>query len=385
MTQAILPAGPTGDGLTTVARQIAAWAANLPRLPADDGSRYSVRRLTASWNLENWGNSSRTAVAHRRDLSGYLRWCVQERLDPLTARPTDLAQFRVWRELQAGAGGGTASASTVARALASVSSWYQHLIANTDGLVARNPAAAVKRPKVPATSTTAGLTEDEIDALLARADTDAADRAAAWRATPTDWYRGRYLAALRDRALLRLLADLGLRIGEALDRDLTDLRYNAGHRTLKFLAKGKVEREVPMPPHTLEALDEYLTIRAAVACTSVAALAGPLFATTGPDGRPGRLGQPRVFESIRRLATAAQIPSADQLSPDSLRHAFATSSRAAGVPLEDVQDAMGHADPRTTRRYDRDRDNLHRHPGHLLGARRASRRRVDTEQTEPEE
>jgi len=30
--------------------------------------------------------------------------------------------------------------------------------------------------------------------------------------------------------------------------------------------------------------------------------------------------------------------------------------------LQDVQDAMGHADPRTTRRYDRSRHNLDRHP-----------------------
>ena len=31
------------------------------------------------------------------------------------------------------------------------------------------------------------------------------------------------------------------------------------------------------------------------------------------------------------------------------------------MPLRDVQDAAGHADPRTTRRYDRGRQNLDRH------------------------
>lgn len=86
---------------------------------------------------------------------------VRERLDPLDARPTDLSQFKVWREL---GGGRAAKASTVARALASVSSWYNHLVANTDGRVARNPATGVKRPKVHAhTSTTAGLTLHEVD------------------------------------------------------------------------------------------------------------------------------------------------------------------------------------------------------------------------------
>jgi integrase len=38
-----------------------------------------------------------------------------------------------------------------------------------------------------------------------------------------------------------------------------------------------------------------------------------------------------------------------------------------------VQDAMGHADPRTTRRYDRDRHNLDRDPAYVLWAARARR------------
>jgi site-specific recombinase XerD len=364
------PAGP----LTDAARQIAGWAAGLPGLPADDGSRYSIRRLTVAWNLEAWGRSRHTAIAHRRDLGTYLDWCVRERLDPLTARPTDLAQFQVWRELQ-GTGGRTAAPATVARTLASVSSWYTHLVANTDGHVARNPAAAAKRPTVNAhLSATAGLTLDEVDRLLTAADTAAADRTRRWQANPTLGRQARHLAGLRDRALLRLLADLGLRIGEALDRDTTDLSHNAGQRTLRYRGKGAQPRERALPAHTLEALDDYLAARAAADGTTVDALSGPLFATTGTTGRPGRLAEPNVFTWLRALAATAGIPSAARLSPHSLRHAFATGARQAGIPLEDVQDAMGHADPRTTRRYDRDRHHLDRDPAHILGARRASRR-----------
>jgi integrase/recombinase XerD len=36
--------------------------------------------------------------------------------------------------------------------------------------------------------------------------------------------------------------------------------------------------------------------------------------------------------------------------------------------LQDVQDALGHADPRTTRRYDRSRHNLDRSPNYLLAS-----------------
>ncbi|MDR7276017.1 tyrosine-type recombinase/integrase [Catenuloplanes atrovinosus] len=348
--------------------RVATLVAALPGLPADDGTRYGVRRLTAAWLLE--AESPHTEKAYGRDLSTFLHWCATERLDPLTVRPTDLGQFRTWRA-QHGYDGRPAAASTVARALAAVASWYTHLIANSDGLVRHNPVATVKRPKVNQhTSPTAGLTMTEVDALLAAADAQAASRAPVAGRTPTG--HARYLAALRDRALLRLLADLGLRISEALDRNLDDLSHNAGHRTLRYRGKGNLPRERPLPAHTLQALDEYLTARAACAGTSTDRLTGPLFATTGAAG-DGRLAEPNVFLTIRRLAGQAGIPSAGRLSPHSLRHAFATGARDAGVPLEDVQDAMGHADPRTTRRYDRDRHNIDRDPAFLLGARRASR------------
>ncbi|GGQ85926.1 tyrosine recombinase XerD [Couchioplanes caeruleus subsp. azureus] len=361
--------------------RVAARVADYPGLPVDDGSRYSVRRLTAAWLLE--AESVHTEKAHDRDLDTFLRWCAQERLDPLAARPTDLGQYRVWRELE-GAGGRTAKAATVARALASVSSWYTHLVVNTGGRVARNPAAGVKRPKVAHHSPTAGLTSDEVDALLDQADRETASRAASAEAQPTPARHARHLAALRDRALLRLLADLGLRISEALDRDVHELSHNAEKRTLRFLAKGKEERERPLPPHTLEAIDEYLAIRAANIGVAVADLTGPLFATTGIAGTAGRLAEPNVFIRLRRLAAAAGIASAARLSPHSLRHAFATAAREAGVPLEDVQDAMGHADPRTTRRYDRDRHNLDRDPSLVLGANRALRRVAASSTASPE-
>jgi site-specific recombinase XerD len=45
-----------------------------------------------------------------------------------------------------------------------------------------------------------------------------------------------------------------------------------------------------------------------------------------------------------------------------LRHTFVTTMLDAGVDLRDVQIAARHADPRTTMRYDRARDNLDRHP-----------------------
>ncbi|WP_244941083.1 tyrosine-type recombinase/integrase [Gordonia paraffinivorans] len=83
-------------------------------------------------------------------------------------------------------------------------------------------------------------------------------------------------------------------------------------------------------------------------------------------GRP--IDQPQVFRLVRRVAAAAGIDQADQLSPHSLRHSVATLLLDRGHPLHIVQDFLGHADPRTTRVYDRARESLDRSPAYDLGA-----------------
>ena len=69
---------------------------------------------------------------------------------------------------------------------------------------------------------------------------------------------------------------------------------------------------------------------------------------------------------VTRLAKAAGVTK--HISPHSLRHSFITAALDAGVPLRDVQIAARHADPRTTTRYDRARNNLDRHASYIVTA-----------------
>jgi site-specific recombinase XerD len=356
---------PAGSALAVV-ESVAA----LPALPAADPTeRYGVRRLTATWLA---GFAPHTRTAYFRDLAHFLAWCQRDGLDPCRARPADLGQYRAVLELPARPAT-PPSPATVHRRLSAVSSWYRHLAANRatagpGGEVVTNPVTAIRRPRVDRdASTTVGLTADEVRALLAAADATVAARTAALDRGTTPHRLARRLASLRDRALVRLLADLGLRIGEALGLDLDALTHNQGRRTLRYLGKGGKQRERPLPPAAAVAIDDYLAARAQAAAVPVDRLTGPLFATTGRTGGAGRLTEPAAFLLVRRLARQAELPSAGRLSPHSLRHAFATNARELGVPLEDVQDAMGHADTRTTRRYDRGRYALHRDPALRLG------------------
>jgi integrase/recombinase XerD len=75
-----------------------------------------------------------------------------------------------------------------------------------------------------------------------------------------------------------------------------------------------------------------------------------------------------VWVLTRQLARAAGLPPelVSRMGAHSMRHSFATLYLDAGGNLRDLQDAMGHKDPRTTRRYDRARGILDRSPGYLL-------------------
>jgi len=133
---------------------------------------------------------------------------------------------------------------------------------------------------------------------------------------------------------------------------MEDLDIERGHRVLRVMRKGGKKATIPMAPRTAEAVEVYAGDR----------VTGPLFATA--TGR--RWQRSEAWRTLRRLARDAVPAKADSLHPHDLRHAFVTLSLDAGASLRDVQDAAGHADPRTTRRYDRARHNLDRHPTYAL-------------------
>jgi site-specific recombinase XerD len=307
--------------------------------------------FTDGW-LANRRLSEHTRAAYRRDVGAYLDWCRGRTLDPLIATFVHInAYARALESTTDPRTGRQLTPTTVARRLSGLSSWYGFLV--KIGAVAANPVAGADRPRVSRDqSVTIGLTSAEVDALLAAAETDHGP------------------ASLRNRAVIAILADLGLRVGEVVGLDVEHLGYERGHRSIRFSGKGGARRRRALTPASTAALETYLMHRAASAGMSVDALTGPLFVTTSG----ARLDRHAVFRLVRRLAVAAGIPAGPRLSPHSLRHAFATAARDEGVPLEDVQDAMGHADPRTTRRYDRDRHSLDRDPSYVIWAARTRRR-----------
>ncbi|MEJ2865978.1 tyrosine-type recombinase/integrase [Actinomycetospora flava] len=318
-----------------------------------------VALLAAGW-LAGF-RSVRTRRAYAGDLAAFTAWCAARGLGVLAARRVQV-DLHVTGLLDAGA-----AASSVARRLSALSSFYRFCLAQDEhtalgsgvggrvgaGLgVAGDPTVGVRRPAVDADHTaTVGLSADQARALITAADTDPGPQ------------------RLRSAALVRLLLHTALRVDEALAADVTDLGAAPGrertHHTLGVVRKGGRRAVVVLAPDTTAALEAHLERRAALAGVPRERLAGPLLATrTG-----GRLCQKDVWVLIRRLAHAGGISSWSTLSPHSLRHTAITLALDAGASLRDVQDYAGHRDPRTTRRYDHTRAALDRNAAYAVVSR----------------
>jgi integrase/recombinase XerD len=262
--------------------------------------------------LAGYGHATREAYA--RDLRAWGDFLAGVEVEVLTAHRVHVDAFARQTEQE-----GVAPA-TLARRLSALSGFYAYAL--DEGLIARSPTTRVRRPRLSDESSRLGVDRAEMRVLL-----DAAQA-----------------SGVRDHALACLLALSGLRVSETLAADVSDLGRERGHRTLRLRRKGGKRQTVALAPRTAAALEVMLDSRSA----------GPLFATR--SGR--RMDRHAALKVVRRLARMAGIE--HTVSPHSLRHGFVTAALDAGVPLRDVQDAAGHADPRTTRRYDRGRHSLDR-------------------------
>lgn len=282
----------------------------------------SLPSLLTAW-LGSY-SSANTQAAYARDARAWIAWCDEHGVDPLQvmrphvdawARALDREGYRP---------------TTKARRLASVASWYRYLVGL--GVVPANPVADIRRPKTGEgyVDLTPSLDREEVSRLLAAA-TDP-----------------------RDRALVVVLVVQGLRVSEALSLDLDRTETIRGHVTYLVQGKGGREDRIPLPPLVVDAIT---ALAEAEDRTT-----GPVF--VGEDGE--RLSRHGVTRALARLSRRAGL--SRSVRPHTLRATAITLALDSGASLRDVQDLARHSDPRTTRRYDRNRGALDRHAAYVLAA-----------------
>ena len=273
--------------------------------------------------LELW-NVGLTAVT-RDHLNAYRAWLAGETVPGLEARTP-------------------CAPASVSRKVSVIRQFFAE--AESRGLIPVNPATRLRGFQVSDESKTLGLSRQQARELLEQIDTST-------------------LLGLRDKAMLSLMIRTGLRRMDVLSATLGALGEQQGHKTLRVLSKGNKDRLIKIPPEVSRHLDAW---REGAKGVRQEAEKTPLFCGLVRSGRgkearyvmykdgQQRMADKAVWKIVVRRVLAAGIT--DNITPHSTRHTFITLALDAGAPLHKVQVAAGHADPRTTERYWRTKQNL---------------------------
>ncbi len=158
------------------------------------------------------------------------------------------------------------------------------------------------------------------------------------------------LIGARDRAILSVGFQVGFRRAEIAALQVKDLHQNRGFDALWCRRKGGKRDSVAIHPQVAKRIRDYLDVAG-----HGNDLTGPLFRPTGNNRhstRSRRFLSPDTVDRRLRLC-AAQIGIKRGMSAHSMRATFITTALDNGAALEDVQRDVGHADPSTTKLYDR--------------------------------
>lgn len=256
------------------------------------------------------GLSDNTLHAYRRDLC-QLERALQGPL--LGATDSDLLAVIADR-FKAGY-----KSQSSARWLSCIKGFYRHML--DKGRIAVDPSVHLEAPKL-GRHLPGSLTESQVRSLLAAPNVETA-------------------LGLRDRAMLELLYASGLRITELIGLRISAVNHRQG--VVRIVGKGGKERLVPVGQEAMRWISRYLAESRQVLvqgrdCTA-------LF----PSRRGRTMTRQTFWYAVKRYANLAGIDR--EISPHTLRHAFATHLLNHGADLRAVQMMLGHADLSTTQIY----------------------------------
>ncbi|MFP3976362.1 tyrosine recombinase XerC [Marinobacter sp. KMM 10035] len=256
-------------------------------------------------------HSPRTCDSYQRDLHRFAVWLVEQGGAQWCAvNSHDLRRYVANLSRQG------LSGRSIARHLSAVRRFYQYLL--REGLAKDNPALDIRAPKssrrLPRVADV-----DQVNTLLDAAPDDPLE--------------------VRDRCMFELMYSSGLRLAELASLDIDAVDRQGGEA--RVVGKGGKTRLLPVGRKALEAITQWLPIRAGLA------------PETEPALFVSRRGDRISHRSIQaRLSRWGMVKGADQkLHPHMLRHSFASHMLESSGDLRAVQELLGHADIATTQVY----------------------------------
>ncbi|MEU6362208.1 tyrosine-type recombinase/integrase [Streptomyces albidoflavus] len=283
--------------------------------------REVCEEIERQWLLEL--KNPHTKRAYRRNVDNWFDWCLDNSVSPLAAQRQHSAQWSA--DLHE-----VLSPSSTNQSLSAMNSWYTFGLDEYEKAfqIARTPWRKKHRIDVSDESQTLGL--DRSEALALR---------------QVSWEYGAF-----DAAVIEVLLGMGLRSAELENAKISSYGRARGIPTLTVVRKRTKTQILAVPPGPARAIDLHLASRPQAHPDE------PLLLC--PDGKP--LTNRRLDVIVKRCCRAAHL--GKEISPHGLRHTCATLMLDADVSLRKVQRILGHADPRTTNRYDLARYDLDASP-----------------------
>ena len=259
------------------------------------------------------GLSKSTLSAYRSDINVLGKWASNKHLEIEDISRADLLDF-IADKAHSGI-----SARTSARMLSSFRRFYGYLF--QEEIISTNPTEKISMPKI-GKSLPKLLTEEEVLQLIKAPNS-------------------KKPLGFRDRTMLEILYATGLRVSELVSLKLADVNLNQGY--VRVMGKGSKERLVPMGNIAKRRLKNFLD--------------GPITEILGerqseflfPTKTSKHMSRQAFWQIIKKYSKKVGIKS--DLSPHSLRHAFATHLINHGADLRVVQMLLGHSDLSTTQIY----------------------------------
>ncbi|MGO3474728.1 MAG: site-specific tyrosine recombinase XerD [Lacticaseibacillus paracasei] len=262
-------------------------------------------------NVER-GLAKATQTSYQQDLITFSAWLAARKRRTF---PEEFGTIQSFLKEQ----NATKAPASVSRMISALRKFYRFLL--REGAISADPMTKIDTPKraqhLPAT-----LSSQEVDALMAKPDTDKP-------------------LGLRDRAIFELMYATGLRVSEVVDLRLDQLHLAIN--LLKVTGKGDKERLVPISPQATQWVDRYLQEARPKLLKRVQPKNVFVNFHGGPMTRQG------IWKNLK--AYIASIGIEKDVTPHTLRHSFATRLLENGADLRVVQELLGHSDISTTQIY----------------------------------
>jgi len=263
--------------------------------------------------LVEHGLSHNTLNAYRSDLFHFAAWLQQQSYGIESLTRDQLREYIYTRVL------GGDKPRTTARQLSSLRRFFRYLL--REGRIDSDPTLEIESPRL-GKPLPKSLSEDDVETLLAAPVTDKP-------------------LGLRDKAMLEVLYATGLRVSELVGLAIAQIDLNQG--LVKVVGKGNKERLVPLGEEAVDWIEQYIT--SARADLLSGQRSDSLFVTA----RGGPLTRQAFWHNLKKYVAATGIRA--NVSPHTLRHAFATHLLNHGADLRAVQMLLGHSDLSTTQIY----------------------------------